>query len=583
MRRTKIVCTIGPASERVPTLIRMIRAGMNVARLNFSHGTHEDHARRIAAVREAAAKTGQNVALLLDTKGPEIRLGYLEQEKVLLEVGKKVVLTTEEIKGTAEILPVTYKGLPRDVMEGDTILIADGLIELRVTGKSRKQVECEIISGGEITSQKGVNLPGVNVNLPALTERDVDDILFGIKQGMDIIAASFIRKANDVLAIRQIVEESGADLDIIAKIESREGVANVDEIIKVADGIMVARGDLGVEIPVEEVPLVQKKIIEKCNRAGKPVITATQMLESMIQHPRPTRAEASDVANAIFDGTDAIMLSGETAAGKYPVEAVQTMARIAERAESSLQYDEILRRKAVALARTVTDSISHATCTIAADLDAAAIITSTETGYTAKMVSKYRPKAPIIAVTPDQAVLRKLALIWGVQPLLMPRVLDTDSMITAAIQASLDSGYISPGDLVVITAGVPVGVHGTTNLIKVHTAGDILARGTGIGQKAVTGVARICHSVKEAQERLQPGDILITEATDREYIGILDRAAALITEVGGLTSHAAIVGLEFGIPTVVGVECATALIQDGEVITVDGQRGLVYRGQARVL
>lgn len=583
MRRTKIVCTIGPASEKVSTLIKMMNAGMNVARLNFSHGTHEDHTRRIAAIREAAGKLGKNIAVLLDTKGPEIRLGYLETEPIQLETGQNIILTTENIKGTKERLPVTYKGLPKDVSHGDKILISDGLIELKVLSTTRKEVECEVINGGEITSQKGVNLPGISVNLPAVTDRDVEDILFGIKQGLDFIAASFIRKANDILAIRQIVEESGADLDIIAKIESREGVNNIDEIIKVADGVMVARGDLGVEIPVEEVPIIQKMIIDKCNRAGKPVITATQMLESMIHNPRPTRAEASDVANAILDGTDAIMLSGETAAGKYPIESVETMARIARRAEAALPYDQILRQKRKGLARTVTDAISHATCSSAHDLEAAAILTSTETGHTAKMVSKYRPKAPVIAVTPEASVLRKLALIWGVQPLLVGRTTDTDSMIAAAIEVSLSANLIKPGDLVVITAGVPVGVHGTTNLLKVHTVGDILARGTGIGPRAVTGRIRICRTVRDALELVEPGDIMVTQATDRDYIPAISRASALITEVGGLTSHAAIVGLEFGIPVVVGVESATAILEDGETVTVDGQRGLVYRGTARVL
>lgn len=583
MLRTKIVCTVGPSSQKVTVLMKMMQAGMNVARLNFSHGTHEDHSRRLELIREAARKTGKNIAIMLDTKGPEIRLKYLEKESVYLEAGKKVILTVEDVKGNENILPVTYRGLPRDVYPGDRVLIADGLIELRVLEKDRKNVECEIINGGEITSQKGVNLPGVVVNMPAVTDRDIEDILFGIEKGMDFIAASFIRKANDVLAIRQIVEESGADLDIIAKIESREGLNNIDEIIKVSDGIMVARGDLGVEIPVEEVPLVQKTITEKCNKAGKPVIIATQMLESMIHNPRPTRAEATDIANAIFDGTDAIMLSGETAAGKYPVEAVETMARIAMKAESSLKYEEMLARRSRKQAYTVTDSISHATCTISEDLGAAAIITSTETGHTSRMTSKYRSRAPVVAVTPEEKVLRKMALVWGVQPILVRRTTDTDSMITTAIEASLKEGLISPGDLVVITAGVPVGVQGTTNLIKVHTVGEILARGTGISPKSVTGRAKVCSTVKDALEKLEPGDILITCATDREYIPVIEKASALIAEVGGLTSHAAIVGLEYGIPTIVGVEGATVLIADGETITVDGQRGLVYKGTAKVL
>jgi pyruvate kinase len=563
--------------------MEMMRAGMNIARLNFSHGTHEEHARRIANIREAAGRVGKNIAILLDTKGPEIRLGYLEKEPVVLKAGQRVVLTTENIKGTPERLPITYAGLPRDVAPGNTVLIADGLIELRVIGSNGHEVECEVVHGGELTSQKGVNLPGVPVNLPAITEQDIRDIKFGIEQELDFIAASFIRSASDVLAIRRILEEHGADMDIIAKIESKEGVENLDEIIKVADGIMVARGDLGVGLPVEEVPLIQKAIIEKCNLAGKPVITATQMLESMIHNPRPTRAEASDVANAILDGTDAIMLSGETAAGHYPVEAVKTMARIASRVEKALPYEEILQRRGRALARTVTDAISHATCTTAQDLGAAAIITSTETGYTAKMVSKYRPRAPIIAVTPVARVLRKLALVWGVQPLLVGRTRDTDSMIASAIEASLAADLIKPGDLVVITAGVPVGVHGTTNLLKVHTVGDILVRGQGIGTRAVTGRVRICHTLKDALEKVEPGDILVTPFTDKDFIPAIEKAAALITEVGGLTSHGAIVGLEFGIPVIVGVDAATSILTDGDTVTVDGQRGLVYRGTARVL
>ncbi|MQL52032.1 pyruvate kinase [Desulfofundulus thermobenzoicus] len=583
MRKTKIICTIGPACEKVETLMAMMRAGMNVARLNFSHGTHEEHARRIAAIREAAGRIGKNVAILLDTKGPEIRLGYLEKEPVTLQAGQRVVLTTENIKGTVERLPITYAGLPRDVAPGNSILIADGRIELRVLDATDKEIFCEVVHGGELTSQKGVNLPGVPVNLPAITEQDVRDIQFGIDQGLDFIAASFIRKGADVLAIRRILEERGADMDIIAKIESREGLDNLDEIIKVANGIMVARGDLGVGIPVEEVPLVQKTIIQKCNQAGKPVITATQMLESMINNPRPTRAEASDVANAILDGTDAIMLSGETAAGNYPVEAVETMARIARRTEEALPYREILARKGRSLARTVTDAISHATCTTAQDLEAAAIITSTETGHTAKMVSKYRPKAPIIAVTPEARVLRKLALVWGVQPLLVGHTHDTDSMIASAIEVSLSADLIKPGDLVVITAGIPAGVHGTTNLLKVHTVGDILARGQGIGARAVSGRVRICRTSRDALEKVEPGDILVTPATDREYVPAMEKAAALITEVGGLTSHGAIVGLEFGIPVVVGVDGATSILTDGETVTVDGQRGLIYRGTARVL
>ncbi len=582
MPRTKIICTIGPSSERVPVLVKMIEAGMSIARLNFSHGTHEGHLRRLELIREAARITGQDVAIMLDTKGPEVRLGFLEGGAVDLVAGDKVSLTAKNIEGNREILPVTYQGITKDVVPGDQILMADGLIELRVIKIDEESVLCEIVHGGRVTSQKGVVLPGVRLNLPPVTDKDKEDILFGIKNGIDFIAASFIQKAADVLAIRKIVEESEADVDIIAKIESRESLDNLDEIIKVSDGIMVARGDLGVGIPAEEVPLVQKVIINKCNKAGIPVITATQMLESMIQNPRPTRAEASDIANAIFDGSDAIMLSGETAAGKYPVESVQTMARIAEKAESSLDYDEVMIRQR-SVACTVTDSISHATCTIAEELGASAIITSTQTGYTSKMVSKYRPRAPIVAVTPHKNIARKMAVVWGVKPVLVEHSEDTDTMITVAIEASLKAGLIKAGELVVITAGVPVGIQGTTNLIKVHTVADILARGIGIGSKAVTGKAKVCLTDSDALIKVKPGDILVAKNTDRYYMPAIEKAKAIITELGGLTSHAAIVGLELGIPVIVGVEGATSLIEEGELITVDGQRGLIYKGTAQVL
>ncbi|MBF7081893.1 pyruvate kinase [Desulfallas sp. Bu1-1] len=583
MRCTKIVCTVGPASESVEILEKMMLAGMNVARLNFSHGTHEEHARRVNAIRRAAGNVGKNIALLLDTKGPEIRLGELEKDPLELRPGSEICLTTEKVLGNEKTLPVTYSGLPYDVKAGDRILIADGLIGLRVKCVDGSNIVCLVENGGEITSHKGVNVPGVHVNLPAVTDNDKRDIIFGVEQGFDFVAASFVRKASDILAIRKIIEDNNGHMDIIAKIENREAVNNLDEIIKVSDGIMVARGDLGVEIPPEEVPVIQKVIIEKCNQAGKPVITATQMLESMIHNPRPTRAEASDVANAILDGTDAVMLSGETAAGKYPVEAVETMARIAAHAESAIRFDELLKNKRRALSNTVTDAISHATVSIAHALGAAAIISSTESGYTAKMVSKYRPSAPVIAVTPHARVLRKLALVWGIQPLLVGKTEDTDNMIAAAVEVSLSAGLIKPGDLTVITAGVPVGVHGTTNLVKVHTVGDILARGTGIGNRAVTGKACVAGNSREALNKMRDGDILVTHDTDRDFIPAIEKAAAIITEVGGLTSHAAIVGLEFGIPVIVGLEGATAIIPDGEVVTVDGQRGLVYKGTARVL
>jgi len=469
-RRTKIVCTLGPASERVEVLARMIRAGMNVARFNFSHGTWAEHGARIEAVKKAAAQVGARVALLLDTKGPEIRLGKVKPG-VVLKDGKEIILTTEDVEGDEERLPVTLPDLPRDVRPGQQILLDDGMIELEVLATDSTEVKCLVKHGGEISSHKGVNIPGVVLNLPALTDKDVADIEFGLKQGIDFIALSFVRTAQDVWEAKRLLKEYKAQVGIIAKIENRIGVENIDEIIEVADGVMVARGDLGVEIPVEEVPLVQKMIIKKCNRAGKPVITATQMLESMVRNPRPTRAEVADVANAILDGTDAIMLSAETAVGRYPVEAVATMARIARRTEESLPYEEILRREGMG-ERTATDAISHASCAIALQLGAKAIITPTASGATARRVARYRPPAPILATSANEKVLNQLCLVWGVEPLLVERTEGTDEMVNAAVNAAVRSGQVHEGDLVVITAGVPANVPGTTNLLKVHIVGE---------------------------------------------------------------------------------------------------------------
>ncbi|MDK2823232.1 MAG: pyruvate kinase [Clostridia bacterium] len=583
MRRTKIVCTIGPASESVEKLCQLIESGMNVARLNFSHGTHEEHGQRIKNIREAVKITNKSVAIMLDTKGPEIRTGLLQAGKITLETGSKITLTTEEIEGTKERISVNYSGLPQDVKPGNLILLDDGLIALRVLEVTGTEINCEILNGGDLSNRKGVNVPGVDIRLPAITEKDIADIKFGIEQGVDFIAASFIRSASDVLEIRKILEAHKADIHIISKIENQQGVVNIDEILEVSDGLMVARGDLGVEIPAEEVPLIQKMMIEKCNRAGKPVITATQMLDSMIRNPRPTRAEASDVANAILDGTDAIMLSGETAAGKYPIEAVQTMARIAERAESALNYENIVSLRGIVTRQTTTDAISHATCTTAHNLGAAAIITATESGSTARMVSKYRPKSKIIAVTPRATAQRKLLLVWGVEPIYAPETEGTDAMIEQSINTSLKAGLIKNGDLVVITAGVPVGVPGTTNLLKVEVVGQILAQGTGIGRGSVTGTVQVARSAQQAVTETGPDEILVVTATDAEYVPAMEKAAAVIAEEGGLTSHAAIVCLNLGKPVLVGVEKATEKLPTGTLITIDVVRGVVYRGRAKVM
>ncbi|WP_018132020.1 pyruvate kinase [Effusibacillus pohliae] len=584
MRRTKIVCTIGPASESVEVLTQLIENGMNVARLNFSHGTYEEHANRIRNIREAAVVTGKMVAILLDIKGPKIRTGLIEGGQVELRQGALITLTTEEVTGTAERVSISYKGLPEDVEPGSRLLIDDGLIGLVVERVAGNDIVCRVVNGGILKNRKGINAPGVRLRIPSVTEKDVADIRFGVEHGVDFIAASFVRKASDVLDVRRVLEEANANLDIIAKIEAQEALDKLDEILEVADGLMVARGDLGVEIPTEEVPLWQKVMIEKCNRAGKPVITATQMLDSMERNPRPTRAEASDVANAIFDGTDAIMLSGETAAGKYPVQAVETMARIAERAERALRENIVPAKQRLWEGdHTVTDALSQAVATIARDLQAKAIVTPTQSGHTARKVSKYRPESVIIAVTPREDVARRLCLSHGVYPVVVQETRTTDEMLEVAVEGALRSGLVKHGDLVVITAGVPVGQPGTTNLLKVHTISDVIARGQGIGQRAVTGRVVSGKRAADVMQRIQPGDILVMPATDADVVPAMEKAGAVIVEEGGLTSHAAVVGISLGVPVVVGVENATAVLEDGSIVTVDPVTGLIYKGQAQVL
>jgi pyruvate kinase len=584
MRRTKIVCTIGPASESLDNLKKLMNAGMNVARLNFSHGDYEEHGARIRNIREACSETGNIVAILLDTKGPEIRTGKLREEPIELVQDKHIILTTEEVLGDTERISVTYKDLPRDVHVGSTILVDDGLIGMTVVDVRGSEIECRIVNGGQLKSKKGVNVPGVKIKLPGITEKDANDIVFGIQQNVDFIAASFVRKASDVMEIRELLERHNAPhIQIISKIENQEGVDNLDEILEVSDGLMVARGDLGVEIPAEDVPIVQKQMIKKCNLVGKPVITATMMLDSMQRNPRPTRAESSDVANAVFDGTDAVMLSGETAAGKYPVESVQTMARIAERAESALEYREIFTRQAQAQQTTVTEAISQAVANSALELDAKAILTATESGYTARMVAKYRPKAPIIAVTPNDQVIRRLSLIWGVIPVKGVEASTTDELFDFAVDSSIQAGLVSLGDIVVITAGVPVGRSGTTNIIKIHQVGEMIAKGVGIGRQTATGKVVAARTPEEANERMTDGAILVTIATDKEYMPAIQKASALITEVGGITSHAAVVALSLGIPVIVGVDRALEIIQDGVEVSIYPEVGVIYSGRAKVL
>ena len=581
MRKTKIVCTIGPASEQPETLEKLILAGMNVARLNFSHGSHEEHEVRIDRIREVAKKLGRNVAIMLDTKGPEIRTGVLKEGQITLKTGDSFTLTTEQIEGTQEKVSVTYDQLPRDLYIGARVLIDDGLIELKVEEIEGSEVRCRVLDGGVLKNRKGVNLPKIAVNLPSITEKDISDINFGIRKKVDFIAASFVRKGADVLQIRQMLEEQGASIAIIAKIENEEGVLNADEILGVADGLMVARGDLGVEIPAEEVPLVQKKLIASCNHAGKPVITATQMLDSMQGNPRPTRAEASDVANAIFDGTDAIMLSGETAAGKYPVESVETMDRIARRAESSPMYNARLH-SVHSEKVTITDAMGQAVSATAASLNAAAILTPTESGYTAHVVSRHRPACPIVAVTPHEHIVNRLLLVWGVVPIQFESADNTDEMMEQAIQSAIQAKIIKHGDLIVITAGVPVREPGTTNMMKVHVVGNVVARGKGMSDVSASGKVVVIGS-PGWEGRVDENTILVAKSTDKEVTPYIEKAAGLITEEGGLTSHGAIVGLNLNKSVIIGVEGATTLFKDGDEVTLDPHQGHIYHGFARVL
>lgn len=582
MRRTKIVCTIGPASESLEVLTSLIEAGCDVVRLNFSHGTHEEHAERIRRIRQVEKITGKTVAIMLDTKGPEIRTGDVVGGQIELVQGQTVVLTPESIIGNAQRISVTYQHLSRDVEVGQLILLDDGLIALKVEAVQGDDVVCRVQNGGVLKNKKGVNIPGVSLNLPAVTEKDIADIHFAMDHHLDWIAHSFVRKADDIFAIRRMLEERGQDIGLIAKIENAEGVKHAEAILAVADGLMVARGDLGVEIPAEDVPLIQKQLIHMANVAGKPVITATQMLDSMQLRPRPTRAEASDVANAIFDGTDAVMLSGETAAGRYPIESVQTMARIAVRTEEALKDTLGERLRHTNGTVSVTDIISRSACDAASTLGAAAIVTPTESGHTARMVAKYRPSVPIIAVTPHDRVVRRLKLVYGVMPLLGSTQSATDEMMKEAIDLALQQQLVRRGDLVIITAGVPLREPGTTNLMKVHVIGEIVAKGQGIGESIRTGRVFVYHS-PEDRSAMQDGDILIARSTDRDMVDLISRAGAVVTEEAGLTSHAAVIGISLDIPVIVGVESATEKFQTGMEITVDARHGHIYMGQARVL
>lgn len=583
MRKTKIVCTLGPAANDKETIKKLAEAGMNVARLNFSHGDHEEHGKRIELIKEVEKELDKPLGIMLDTQGPEIRTGEMKNGKINLENNEEVRITTEEVIGDKNRFQIKYDNIIQDINDNSTILLDDGLIELKVKEIKEDEIVCTVINGGDLGSHKGVNIPGIKTTLPAITQRDKDDILFGIKHNIHFIAASFIRKAADVLEIKKVLEEEWAqEIKIISKIESEEAVSNIEDIIEVSDGIMIARGDLGVEIPAEKVPIIQKTIIRKCNEVAKPVITATQLLDSMIRNPRPTRAEASDVANAIFDGTDATMLSGETAMGKFPVQAVKTMSNIALEIESSDSYKEQLNRREAIKADTVTEAISIGSCEISSGLAADAIITATGSGSTARMVSKCRALTPIVAVTPNDMAYHNLTLSWGVYPTMSADSTSTDEMMDNSINVALENNLVNEGDLVVLTAGVPVGTPGTTNLIKVDIVGDPIIEGQGIGRRIIHGKVRIVDSANEALEKVKEGDVIVTRSTNNQYIEAIKRSAGIIAVEGGVTSHSAVVGIQYNKPVVVDAVGVMDMLKEGEIVTIDSVRGQIYRGKVNL-
>ena len=585
MRKTKIICTLGPSTDKEGVLRDLIANGMNVARFNFSHGSHEEHLGRLEKLKALREELGKPVAALLDTKGPEIRLKDFKNGVENLVAGQTFTLTTRDVEGTNEICSITYKDLPMDVEPGGTIMLDDGLIKLQIQTVNDTDIVCTVLNSGKIKNKKGVNVPGVHLSMPYMSQRDKDDIIFGIQQGYDFIAASFVRTAQDVYDIRNLLNQYDSNIRIIAKIENREGVNNIDSILAAADAVMVARGDLGVEIDFTELPGIQKTIIDRSFSFGKPIVTATQMLDSMIVNPRPTRAEISDVANAIYDGTSAIMLSGETAAGAYPVEALKTMSAIAERTE---QEGFHLRGRTMDFNPgkiSVSDATAHAACLTARDVNAAAIVTVSESGTTARLLSKYRPQQPIIACVMKEQVQRQLSLSWGITSLMMPLAHSTDELIEMSTALAKENGFLHNGELAVVTAGVPVGISGTTNMIKIHMVGNCLATGVGVGREnadvtSATGKACVCRTLEEVRAKFKPGMVLVVPATSNEMLSYVRDAAALVVEEPGLNSHAAIAGKALLKPTVVGAAGATSHIRDGLMIAVDCAHGSVQRLQA---
>ena len=585
MRKTKIICTLGPSTDKGDVLRELIANGMNVARFNFSHGSYEEHGGRLANLKALREELGKPVAALLDTKGPEIRLKEFKNGVEMLEAGQTFTLTTREVEGTKEICSITYKDLPHDVHEGGTIMLDDGLIMLRIEKVTDTDITCTVLNNGKIKTKKGVNVPGVHLSMPYLSQKDREDIIFGVQNGFDFIAASFVRTAQDVYDIRNLLNEYDSNIRIIAKIENREGVNNIDSILAAADAVMVARGDLGVEIDFTELPGIQKNVIDRSFSFGKPIVTATQMLDSMMVNPRPTRAEISDVANAIYDGTSAIMLSGETAAGAYPVEALKTMSAIAERTENEPHYRDERFKDATHGQISVSDATAHAACLTARDVNAAAIVTVSESGNTARLLSKYRPTQPIIACVMDEQVQRQLSLSWGITSLLMGPAKSTDELIEMSTALAQKNGYLHNGELAVVTAGVPVGVSGTTNMIKIHMVGNCLSTGVGVGREnadltSASGKACVCRTLDEVRAKFKPGMVLVVPSTTNEMLEYVRDAAALVVEEAGLNSHAAIAGKALLKPTIVGALGACSHIRDGLDIAVDCAHGSVQRLQA---
>ena len=575
IRKTKIVCTMGPNLFEKHLIAPLMKAGMNVARFNFSHGTYETHQHYYDEVCRIRDELGLPVATMLDTKGPEIRVRSFKNGRVTLQNGQLFTLTTDEVEGDEERVSITYKELPQDIAVGSSILIDDGLIGMQVERIDGADIVCRVLNGGVVSNNKGVNIPNAHLSMPFISEKDHQDILFAIKNGYDFIAASFTRCADDIMQIRHILQENNCHtINIIAKIENMEGVENIDEILRVVDGVMVARGDLGVEVPLEDVPSLQKKLIQRGIAAGKPVITATQMLDSMIKNPRPTRAEATDVANAIYDGTSAIMLSGESAVGAYPVEAVETMVRIALRAEADMDYIRRFSRDTSA-STDVTNAISHATVTSAHDLNASAIITVTKSGSTARILSRYRPACVIVGCTTEKPVWRQLALSWGTVPLMIAEESNTDDLFEHAVDAAVQNGLVHDGELVVLTAGVPLGISGTTNLMKVHVVGHLLSRGQGLhGGKVIAPLCVIRNLEKDAKD-FNTGDVIVCHQTTREMFSMLRKSSAIVLEDDNPEGHGAIAGMSLDIPVIIGAKNATNILKSGAVVTVDGEKGTV--------